>query len=113
MSKLEIQECLFRHNPKIEVPNNVKHKDIYTFIQWFLQIPSSISIELNDPLLLYYFDIYNNKMEEHVNNGTGAGGSNTNLYGKKFEEKTNNEPILILFGEDIKYFESLSVWINN
>lgn len=26
-----------------------------------------------------------------VNKGTGAGGSNTNYYGKKFEEKTNNE----------------------
>jgi hypothetical protein len=31
----------------------------------------------------------------HVNKGTGAGGSNTNLYGKKFEEKTNNETRLI------------------
>jgi len=26
-----------------------------------------------------------------VNKGTGAGGANTNYYGKKFEEKTNNE----------------------
>ena len=26
-----------------------------------------------------------------VNKGTGAGGTNTNYYGKKFEEKTNNE----------------------
>jgi len=26
-----------------------------------------------------------------LNKGTGAGGSNTNYYGKKFEEKTNNE----------------------
>ncbi len=25
-----------------------------------------------------------------INKGTGAGGSNTNFYGKKFEEKTNN-----------------------
>jgi len=30
-----------------------------------------------------------------VNNGTGAGGANTNLYGKKFEEKTDNKPRLI------------------
>lgn len=30
-----------------------------------------------------------------VNKGTGAGGANTNYYGKKFEEKTNNEPRLI------------------
>jgi hypothetical protein len=29
------------------------------------------------------------------NKGTGAGGSNTNLYGKKFEEKTNNKPRLL------------------
>jgi hypothetical protein len=29
------------------------------------------------------------------NRGTGAGGANTNLYGKKFEEFTNNEPRLL------------------
>jgi len=29
------------------------------------------------------------------NKGTGAGGSNTNFYGKKFEEKTNNTENLI------------------
>jgi len=29
------------------------------------------------------------------NRGTGAGGTNTNLYGKKFEELTNNEPRLL------------------
>jgi hypothetical protein len=33
-----------------------------------------------------------------VNKGTGAGGSNTNYYGKKFEEKTNNEKRLIEMG---------------
>jgi hypothetical protein len=32
--------------------------------------------------------LYNNK-------GTGAGGANTNLYGKQFEEKTNNEKRLL------------------
>jgi hypothetical protein len=32
------------------------------------------------------------KVEEKiVNKGTGAGGANTNYYGKKFEEKTNNQ----------------------
>lgn len=31
----------------------------------------------------------------HSNNGTGAGGANTNYYGKKFEEKTNNEERLL------------------
>ena len=30
-----------------------------------------------------------------VNNGTGAGGANTNLYGKNFEEKPDNKPRLI------------------
>ena len=30
-----------------------------------------------------------------INRGTGAGGSNTNYYGKKFEEKTNNETRLL------------------
>jgi len=30
-----------------------------------------------------------------TNKGTGAGGANTNYYGKKFEEKTNNENRLL------------------
>ena len=30
-----------------------------------------------------------------INKGTGAGGANTNLYGKKFEDKTNNYPNLL------------------
>jgi hypothetical protein len=33
-----------------------------------------------------------------VNKGTGAGGANTNYYGKKFEEKTNNEERLLEAG---------------
>lgn len=41
---------------------------------------------------------------ETSNRGTGAGGSNTNLYGKKFEEKTNNETRLLTQG-----FEKLSL----
>lgn len=33
-----------------------------------------------------------------INKGTGAGGANTNYYGKLFEEKTNNQQRLIDFG---------------
>jgi hypothetical protein len=33
-----------------------------------------------------------------TNKGTGAGGANTNYYGKKFEEKTNNEQRLLEVG---------------
>jgi hypothetical protein len=33
-----------------------------------------------------------------INKGTGAGGANTNYYGKKFEEKTNNEQRLLEMG---------------
>jgi hypothetical protein len=33
-----------------------------------------------------------------VNKGTGAGGSNTNYYGKKFEEKTDNQKRLLQDG---------------
>lgn len=33
-----------------------------------------------------------------INKGTGAGGANTNFYGKKFEEKTNNELRLLEMG---------------
>jgi hypothetical protein len=37
-------------------------------------------------------------IDETANKGTGAGGSNTNHYGKKFEEKTNNEQRLLEMG---------------
>lgn len=40
--------------------------------------------------------------EKEVNKGTGAGGANTNANGKKFEEKTNNQPRLLDRGY-IKY----------
>lgn len=33
-----------------------------------------------------------------INKGIGAGGANTNYYGKKFEEKTNNQPRLFAEG---------------
>ena len=36
--------------------------------------------------------------EEKTNKGTGAGGANTNYYGKKFEEKTNNQIRLLEMG---------------
>ena len=43
-----------------------------------------------------------NAVEEnnHVinNKGTGAGGANTNFYGKKFEDKTNNQERLVEIG---------------
>ena len=39
-----------------------------------------------------------------VNKGTGAGGANTNYYGKKFEEKTNNQQRLLEDGYTINSF---------
>jgi hypothetical protein len=43
-----------------------------------------------------------NRQVTFNNKGTGAGGANTNYYGKKFEEKTNNEQRLLEIGY-IKY----------
>ena len=40
-----------------------------------------------------------------VNKGTGAGGANTNLYGKKFEEKTNNQMRLLNDGYTKKAYD--------
>ena len=37
-------------------------------------------------------------MSKKINKGTGAGGANTNHFGKKFEEKTNNQQRLIKEG---------------
>jgi len=39
-----------------------------------------------------------------TNKGTGAGGANTNYYGKKFEEKTNNQQRLLEIGYIKKSF---------
>ena len=39
-----------------------------------------------------------------INKGTGAGGANTNYYGKKFEEKTNNQQRLLELGYTINSF---------
>ena len=36
--------------------------------------------------------------QQIINKGTGAGGSNTNYYGKLFEEKTNNQQRLLEMG---------------
>jgi hypothetical protein len=69
-----------------------------------------MSITLNTNLTTIPLDIVD-KIEEKdftklysVNRGTGAGGANTNLYGKKFEEKTNNENRLIEQGYQKKSF---------
>lgn len=35
------------------------------------------------------------KQEKIINKGTGAGGSNTNYYGKILKKKTNNEKRLL------------------
>ena len=45
-------------------------------------------------------EIIDNKHIEPIliNKGTGAGGANTNYYGKKFEEKTNNQQRLLEMG---------------
>jgi hypothetical protein len=41
---------------------------------------------------------HDNTREIIVNKGTGAGGANTNFYGKKFEDKTNNQNRLLEMG---------------
>lgn len=46
---------------------------------------------MNNLLLLFI-------LMSQINKGTGAGGANTNLYGKKFEEKTNNYHRLLSSG---------------
>ena len=43
-----------------------------------------------------------------INKGTGAGGAKTNYYGKKFEEKTNNQSRLIENGYIINKFKKTS-----
>lgn len=42
----------------------------------------------------------------YINRGTGAGGKNTNLFGKKFEQDTDNESRLLEMGYTKRYFHS-------
>ena len=42
--------------------------------------------------------IEKNTQNIFINKGTGAGGANTNYYGKQFEEKTNNQQRLLEMG---------------
>lgn len=50
--------------------------------------------------------VFENEIEnkKNVNKGTGAGGANTNYYGKKFEDKTNNQERLLSMGYTINSF---------
>jgi hypothetical protein len=52
--------------------------------------------------------IQDKSIADKTNKGTGAGGSNTNYYGKKFEEKTNNEYRLLEDGYTINSFSETS-----
>ena len=47
-----------------------------------------------------------------ANKGTGAGGSNTNLFGTKFEFKTDNEKRLLSHGRKVKYKPDLQTPIS-
>jgi len=67
----------------------------------------SVNIDKNELLINNMSDgIFNMKIDNNkniiINKGTGAGGVNTTYYGKRFEDKTNNENRLINAGY-IKY----------
>jgi hypothetical protein len=53
-----------------------------------------VIIEENDEIVI----IEEKAQSIIINKGTGAGGANTNYYGKKFEEKTNNQQRLLEIG---------------
>jgi len=48
-----------------------------------------------------------------INKGTGAGGARTNLFGKAFESKTNNEARLIDMGFERGFLNKKSITKNN
>jgi len=48
-----------------------------------------------------------------INKGTGAGGASTNFYGKKFEDKTNNETRLLNIGFSKNFYNNKSKKIYN
>jgi hypothetical protein len=55
-------------------------------------------VENNKVIIREDIQTENDKAEpinQIINKGTGAGGANTNYYGKKFEEKTNNQMRLL------------------
>lgn len=79
-----------------------------------INVLSNIVSKTNDETKKKILDelksVINNTQDHNQNNikitnkGTGAGGSNTNLFGKMFENKTNNEQRLENFGFVKMYF---------
>jgi hypothetical protein len=69
-----------------------------------LQIEEDIDLQIEEDIDLQIEEDIDLQIETKtkdikiVNRGTGAGGSNTNYYGKKFEDKTNNEINLLMNG---------------
>ena len=79
-----------------DIDNSKKNEDDEDVeLQFFKKNKDIISSNVNDASNKLINSEKNNSI---VNRGTGAGGSNTNYHGKKFEEKTNNQQRLLNIG---------------
>ena len=81
--------------------NNNMQENKEKLIDTSIQIENVNENKDDDEIELTFNVTNDNKSDENnkiVNRGTGAGGSNTTYYGKKFEEKTNNYERLLNMG---------------
>jgi hypothetical protein len=76
-TKPEINNVVIEGNNLHEPPKKIKNTKPKTLII------EEEDIEIEEPINVI------------IHKGTGAGGANTNYYGKKFEEKTNNQTRLL------------------
>lgn len=56
--------------------------------------------------------MYKHGMESTINRGTGAGGANTNYYGKQFEENTNYQTRLLEMGYTYENFLKVKPYLS-
>lgn len=82
-----------RNKKQVSIFINIKNEYNSNIIQNYIQEEDAINYYkymINKYMDLGYMENQETKTSV-VNKGTGAGGANTNYYGKKFEEKTNNQ----------------------
>ena len=101
-SKMVIDFLTNYHIVKIVIYTSPINRIIYNkLVKTHFNINKYISI-MDHNMILYtpttIIPTMDKDIDNSVNKGTGAGGSNTNYYGKKFEEKTNNSYRLINIG---------------
>lgn len=87
---------------------------IYYFYYFYFNYLSIMNTKFKNNIICNLLDTEKIiKKTNIINKGTGAGGASTNFYGKKFEDKTNNETRLLNIGFSKNFYNNKSKKIYN